>query len=391
MTIILGQEKPPISEVLFVSETLAHHGVKGMKWGIRKDRPTSGSSSSSSTPPTREQRREIKAKTLEARAIKADIRVGEIKQELKDLPVGIRTAYTRNNLVTQLNQNTAYRDQLRKDAAAVRQGHMTSNQKKLLIGGLAAAAIIGYVGYQQMNQSGQFNSLKLRGAAFLHGDKFEFAKDESLARKMSPDQVLNKVVKGLNPNYDKPGGQMNCRRCSFAYELRRRGYDVVSTPSDMGWGQSETGLINAVTTGGRNVYRRDSLSQMVVGSSHGIRGRVVGDRRMYPHIETASIKDAFDGGSGHSVFSALGNQPDGARGEIVFNFRQFGHSLSYERFGSKTVIFDTQKGTKYDADTIHKFFEKWGAPENAEVTRLDNVDLDLKFLSRWATNKKKGG
>lgn len=39
---ILGHEKPPLDEAL-----LAHHGVKGMKWGVHKKEETSGSSSSS--------------------------------------------------------------------------------------------------------------------------------------------------------------------------------------------------------------------------------------------------------------------------------------------------------------------------------------------------------
>lgn len=39
MTHIIGQEKPSLTE-------LQHHGVKGMKWGVRRDRPSSGDSSS---------------------------------------------------------------------------------------------------------------------------------------------------------------------------------------------------------------------------------------------------------------------------------------------------------------------------------------------------------
>lgn len=30
---------------------------------------------------------------------------------------------------------------------------------------------------------------------------------------------------------------------------------------------------------------------------------------------------------------------------------------------------------------------RWGYPSGAEITRLDDVDLDLAFLSRWATKR----
>ena len=41
---------------------------------------------------------------------------------------------------------------------------------------------------------------------------------------------------------------MNCRRCTMAYEMRRRGYDVTATGSTMATGQHGTGMRKAANT-----------------------------------------------------------------------------------------------------------------------------------------------
>ncbi len=123
---------------------------------------------------------------------------------------------------------------------------------------------------------------------------------------------------------------------------------------------------------------------MVVNSSQNIRGQVARDTRINP----ASLSSVHDSGFGKELLKTLSTQPDGARGEVVFNFKQFGHSMAYEVVQGKPYIFDTQKAIKYDPSNLQDMYHKWGSPTNAEITRLDNADLDLKFLSRWATNHK---
>lgn len=250
--------------------------------------------------------------------------------------------------------------------------------------------------YAGAQQSGQIESLIQRGKQLRTGQPFEFKKNLEMARKdLSPDEVLAKVAKGVNPNYKLPGGQMNCRRSSLTYELRRRGFDVTATTSSLGYGQSETGLINALVRGDKNIYRSNSLSSFVASSyGDGIRKQVTGDRRINPGaigrvmIDQNNLQN-IDGTPGKTIgylYDKLKTQPNGARGEAVFDFAQFGHSISWEIFDGKPVFFDTQKGQKFE--NILDFFTKWGSPSSAELTRLDNLDLDLEFLSRWATDRK---
>lgn len=320
-------------------------------------------------------------------------RISDLNKEIDQLPKGVRAYYKKASLQSKIYNSAERRDAYLKDADAARKGKLTSTQKKVLIGGVAVAVVASGITYATMNQSGQLNSLKLRGEAvvsrrdFNAFKNFEFTRNPKLARTdLSPNEVLDLVAKKVNPLYDTAGGHMNCRRSSLTYELRRRGYDVRATTSAIGWGQSESGLINALTTDSRDRFTSSSLSQMVVGGK-GIRARVNRDSRINPAKFTTSIDGLIE--ESKHVMPILAKQPSGARGEIVFNFQSFAHSMAYEIFDGKPVIFDSQKGVMYDAKTgIEEMTHKWGIPNGAEITRLDNMPLDLNFLSRWATNAR---
>lgn len=381
-------------------DELRHYGVKGMKWGVIN------AERGGDRKGAKQEKRETKAKNLEIQAAKTDVRVKELKAERNALPTGVTGVAPRIKKNAEINQQVAYRDQLRKDANSIRKSGLTTQQKQLIVGGLLVGGVLA-LGYANVKmETGEFNAMKLRGAALLRGKKFEFNRDKSLAAAMTPDEIIQNVSKGVNPNYASAGGQMNCRRCSFAYELRRRGFDVAATPTAIGAGHTETGLINALSPGKRNRNGAESLSSMVVGDGTNIRTQLQGDKRSNP-AQTSSIKwpkfidnpvEGFPGESFKSsatpvaqanILKTLGSQPKGARGEIVFDFGAFGHSMSYEIFDSGPVIFDNQKAVKYDLsdkDAIRNMFDKWGDATGAEATRLDNVDLDYNFLARWATN-----
>lgn len=177
---------------------------------------------------------------------------------------------------------------------------------------------------------------------------------------------------------------MNCRRCTLAYELRRRGYDVVATTSPIGYGQGETGLVNALIKGDKNIKSKASLSNAATFESSlvgQLRSQVSGDKRTNP-AETNSVQNVKD------LIGVLSGKPNGARGEAVFNQGSFAHSLQWEIIDGTPHLFDAQKGQHFPVTEqgLVDFQAKWGKNLGVEVTRLDNVDLDLAFLSRWAEN-----
>lgn len=368
-------------------EALAHYGTKGMKWGVRKD--DKGGRSASPKQEKRQAKRNAKADLREIKAEKNAVYIQELKDERAKTKPGIRGALARNALDSQIVESQKYQNSLTKEAAQLRSGKLTTTQKQYLVGGaLLTVGVLAVYGSTKV-ESGEFNALKMRGRALATGNKDIFQTNPKFGGKMSVDDVTSKVLPGINPGYSTNGGKMNCRRCSMTYELRRRGFDVVATTSPNGIGQSETGLINALTPGQRNLNRIDSLSAMV-RSGAGIRGQARGDVRRRSG-DSATVKDAKDR---QAFFNTLAKQPDGARGEAVFNFGGFGHSLSYERFGDKTYIFDTQKGQRYDVGKpgeYHAFLDKWGKDnvKDIQITRLDNVPLDHKFLARWAKDNPK--
>lgn len=419
-------------------DILEHHGVKGMRWGKRKEddptsrnakglieptkatatrvkeepkrtsaketrkeepvsRDVSGRVMAKSVPPLSEKRQKKVDKFLK-RADVMEARVSEIKVSNEALKGTKNPFKAYDRYLNTQNIKTLERQQKQavRDAESVKKGKLTRKQKQVIAGAVGVAAIVGAAYVLQGQQSGAFNSWKLMGQARLRGQSVPFKMNKELSKSMSASDLLNKVAKPVNPGYSKMGGKMNCRRSTYAYELRRRGFDVHATTSSVGYGQSESGVINALTTKGKDFFAPLSLSRSVVetGGSNVAKG----DKRIAPGVKTlveglarkGNIEDLVAGGhntasSSQKVLEELAKQPHGARGEVMFKFPSFGHSMAWENINGVPHIFDSQKGTLYHA--AGKMVEsKWDGFHSAEIRRLDNMDLDLNFLSRWATN-----
>src|SRR4029077_17292919 len=75
------------------------------------------------------------------------------------------------------------------------------------------------------------------------------------------------VVAPINPGYGDLGTKMNCRRATFAYEMRRRGYDVKATKSVKGTGQMPLSLLKATDPESHIKTGRYATMKALVGES----------------------------------------------------------------------------------------------------------------------------
>lgn len=353
-------------------EFLAHYGKKGMKWGVVKEDKGSGDEQA---------KRDAKAKKYTDKAEGIDKKLSDLSGK-KGIKVRREARELRKEKAKALNA-----------ADAKRQGKLTQKEKRILVGvGVTAGIIAGTVAYSSL-QSGEANRKLTQGKNFLQGIKGPgWKKDMSLAQEgMGVDDIMSKVVSKINPDYGQMGTTMNCRRCTFAYELRRRGLDVAATKTTNGHGQTIIGLVAATTpdetpiaTG--NIASTYKSAKGLIKTNSG-EASELGDIIQTGGGISQTLIDP--GGNGETsvgaIYRTLRGQPDGSRGELgVMWDIGGGHSIAYEVIGGKPVIFDAQLGKAYASEV--EFLRDYPGVASAAYARLDNVELNTDFLTRWVKN-----
>ena len=363
-------------------EELVHFGIKGMKWGVRKQRD------SSDVGKFKQFRSNRKAKRIK----KAEKDVADAQAAIDRITAKGRSwnPYTNRVRSNQVKELTKFRDQRTKDITAIRAGKLTDKQKKILIGGAVVGVALAAYGSYRLVETGTARQLLV---------KTPLKKNDLLSRKMSPDAIMKEVVTPINPGYGGVGTKVNCRRCTFAYEMRRRGNDVKATHAVRGLGQNIPGLMNA--TDPKANYKTDRFSSATNMIKEQYAKEKSGSKDLGPFARAAEArgfgKRVFTSDVGAKfhqlkpeertsrIFDTLEIFPEGARGEISTQWFGGGrHSQAWEIIGGKAHIFDTQTGESYDAARFSK--ELAGMVQDAGYTRLDNIPLNDKFLRRWVMN-----
>ena len=305
-----------------VDEFLAHYGVKGMRWGIRKDREKGSGR----------------------------------KKAKEDSQTMIYKSFNRPYSEIKTPDNPEKKG-------------LSKGQKAALIGlGVVGVAVASYGAYR-LYETGDYNRLLMKGEAFLKGEKqISWKKNAKLANpNASVDEIFRDVSLSIQPDYGRPGTVNNCLRASFAHEVARRGHDVRVTKSFKATGQNTKGIRKALAPG------------KFKGSGDGD-GELI---KALSRVSTQKVAGTQDQSYAVNVFKTIASAPERSRGTLnVFWKSGGGHAVNWEVINGKAYIFDgqTRRMYKSPAEMLVDYKDNFSG---AEIMRLDNVPLNPDHLSRW--------
>ena len=306
---------------------LAHHGIKGQKWGVRRFQNSDGSLTAAG-----KQRYGTGNGASKPNEASTDSSMDHSKSDKSEVAkLAIHAAIS----LATLNPVGMVYDISRIAQAASASSKDKANQKRM-------------------------SELEVDPSTGLHLKN----------KEMTPEEDMSHV----NPGYKNLDGNTknNCMLCTTAYDLRRRGYDVTANRASYGYMTSDINrwYPNAKRETVDGSYRikpidknsptykedRDALRKAMLTAMYG---------RNKPLAE--------------NTISHLKAQGDGARGNLMVQWGNgSGHSMVYEVDNGAVVIRDAQ---------INKTFTKQKQIERilsqcigATSARLDNVDFDHKRI-----------
>lgn len=318
---------------------LAHHGIKGQKWGVRRfqnpdgsltpagreryntgggrDKTTYGSSAAVATKPTSEQ-------TSNWDHSKSD-----------KSPAAMLAANVAFDLVT-LNPVGAVLDVTRAVQAANAVRKEKANDTRM-------------------------SELKVDKETGLH----------LKASDMSPEEDLKHVNPG-HKNLDN-NTKNNCMLCTIAYEMRRRGYDVTANKASYGYSYSSVKEIfpDAKIRPVEGSWMPPRLDPKSPTFQNDLR-----KMRLEMLKNGAKASRGLNSDLTKKTVADLTRQPNGARGNLMVQWGDGGgHSVFYEIDNGKLIIRDAQTGKTYNnpAKIINH-------ATMASYARIDNLDFDKKKI-----------
>lgn len=194
---------------------------------------------------------------------------------------------------------------------------------------------------------------------------FTSSKFKKKKKQYSVEEDL-KAVNGSN----KILNRSNCIKCTLAYEMRRRGYDVKADKALFG---KDAEIVT-------NKCFQNVKNTSIPG--HGTKELLTNGRtnEKFKKDEKLALR-----GTNIKLYNDtikhMSKQPD-SRGQmtVLFNSTNGGHSFLYEVKNHKVQFMDAQLGMIYDEPFIKKVLS---SSTICEHQRLDNLEVNDKYIKRF--------
>jgi len=198
-------------------------------------------------------------------------------------------------------------------------------------------------------------------------------------KETSPEEDL----KVINPARDAftDASKNNCMLCTTAYDLRRRGYDVMAGAAD---GKPISAL--------NKWYKDPKVKPVDVASDTHAAAKSMIDKNymagFVPKDKVVEHKNAcyelahdknYRKELAHNTVNEIAKQGDGARGNLMLTFANGfgGHSVAYEVVGGKTIIRDAQINRTYSPEKSEKYLQR---TINCIYCRTDNLEINPEAI-----------
>lgn len=326
------------------NEELAHHGIIGQKWGVRRfqnydgTRIGAGSGKKKTKKPKHDFQDHSESKS----------RRGETYGMLGLSALGLAA-------MTALN------------AVSLSSGFIYGQG---ILGEIMAA--VGTVTYASLAVKGEVDN------AVANSKEKKFAKeraqnpvDKSTGfHKKTTDMTPKEDMERVNPAYKNwdENTKNNCVLCTMSYELRRRGYDVQARKATEGYDEN---LTKDWFTGAKIKQSNGGMSDTEIISNYNYGIPPFIDKEKQSTMISNTIKE-------------IKSQKDGARGQmcVTWDGTVSAHSVAYANEGGEPVIYDTQANKMYKGEkAVTNYLKK--TSQNS-VTRLDNCKINKKYIKEVA-------